>query len=1038
MKKSKRLISLFLAALIAFSGMAIGFTAVAVENEERSEAVSAVETEIADWYNTHRNNLYSTKDETAKAAARAAYDEVSKAVSALTDDEKLQLGAVYYSYWLQVVSADVARNLSADPSKSPSTQQKVDVAVKNLGDIEAVIGKLPEDYKKVLDAFDVYNTQIGNVFFGNSSKVDYKNNEEAQSVLAKLIESVKDFSEKQLNFSDYISINTTGGFYFGQSSLSEKYGTTMINILNYSYYEAQDLNTASGADPKSFSYTTYVQRSGTAAAGYSYSWKAGKDAEAYVNDFNTYSDAVQSDIIAQCDIAEQKVLDIVDSMDAFKGIKDAANAVKEIGIKLINGETVSVADVNDALNKYNALSDKGKRMFDSLAGTGNFKVVAIASNIYTADDLTPELAYTAASRVTQYKLSDCKNQCNDVLYQLMLEEFTELVRNTDLNNLNDSVINSAKEKYVALPAAFKKQITAETMAKYTQIVKPASDDYNFAKEVNGFKQTQFTRPENSEVAWTTGGIQSAVDELWNLVANTLVPLIAKDVDLSNGLDNVLEKNVYTNEMVAKIFSLYASLSRDETDLGVAGMTLGKVINMLCSPSNIAKFLEEDKYSSVAATIKEYNDFVETEDTNKLEALATHKFANGDFGFNDGDREGFIDALLAVLRPITTLLAPGAKALGLISLDINMFDYIDGDGNYVEGVYAKLIPLLEQLGCTDLMTVEEYKDNYYLVANDQTTVIAADEFLKPVINSVLKNVLDVVSPDPLNGLIKILPRLAHIVNTDMLDTSVKAALSQMGMLSGLAGSLDLSKDFINSKLAQPIDLSGLTGSPLTITLPPIDWAKLADCCTVQAVKSSSNSNDYFVLRTGDTDSAFSTVFYYIYQVVFADADVYAAVRKLVTDNLGGLASMVTNYTDAWVRIGAVDTYGEVLELLGTPTGDEIEKPSAPVDPENPDDPSNPDKPNNGSNSGSSSVIDKIKDLLGIGGNKDDKNDKDDKNNSSDRNNSLINKKNTKNPLIPKTGGEETAVVMTAVYAVLAVAIVSAAVVYKKRKHSEAAE
>ncbi len=1029
MKKGKRLLSLFLAVLIAFSGMAIGFTAIAAEKETSSEAVSAVETAITDWYNNHRNNLYSTKDEEAKAAARAAFDETSKKLAALTDSERLDLSTVLYAYWLQVVSSDVARNLSSNPSKSPSTQQKVDVLAKNLSDIEAVAGKLPEDYKKVLTAFEPYNVKIGTKYLQGASKINFKNNEYAQNVLNTLIENVKSFNEKQLNFSDYLSLNSSGGFYFGQMNITSKYGTTIINIFNYLYYEAQDLNTASGADPKSFSKSNYISRSGSYSEGYTYSWKSGKNAEAYVNDFETYIKTVQSDVIDQCDIAAQKTLDIVDKMDAFKGIKDASNSIKAVGIILINGKTANVTEVNNALNKYNSLSTEGKKLFDSLANTGNFKVLAVAENVYTADKLTPELAYTEASNVKTYRLSECKKECDEVLYKLMLEEFNELVKNADLDKINNSLINTAKEKYAALPSEFKNQITDDTMAKYAQIVKPASDDYDFAKEVDSFNTAKFTRPENSEVAWTTGGIQSAADELWNLVANTLVPLIAKDIDLSNGLDNVLEEKVYTNEMVAKILSLYASLSRNETDLGVAGMTLGQVVNMLCSPNNIAKLLEEDKYAEVAETIKSYQDFEETEDTNRLEALAAHKFESGDFGFKDGDRDGFIDALLAVLRPITTLLAPGAKALGLINLGINMFDYIDGNGNYVEGVYAKLIPLFEQLGCTDLMTVEEYKDNYYSAVDDSSTVIAADEFLKPIVNSLLKNVVDVVSPDPLNGVIKVLPRIAHIVDTNMLDTSVKDALSQMGMLSSLAENLDLSKDFINSKLAQPIDLSGLIGTPLTITLPPIDWAKLADCCTVKSVKSSSNSNDYFILRTGDTDSAFSTVFYYVYDVVFADPDVYATVRKLITDNLGGLASMITDLTDTWVNIGPVATYGAVLDLLGTPTGDWIERPSVPE----------PEEPNTNNNSGSSShnISDKLKDLLGIGGNKDDNN----SNSSSfDRNNSLTKKRNTKNPLIPKTGGENTAYVMPTVYIMLAaaIAIVSAALVYKKRKSIAADE
>lgn len=1042
MKKSKKFISLFLALLIVLSSMTICFTAFAEEAQTKSaEAISAAEAAIQDWYDNHRNNLYSTKDEAAKAAARAAYDETAKKVAALSEADRLQLSLAHYSYWLQVVSADTARNLSADPSKSPSTQQKIDVVAKNLSDIEAVTGTLPADYKKVLEGFEPYNVKVGeNYPLQKASSINFKDSADAQKVLADFIDNVKGFNERQLNFADYISINSTGGFYFGQTSTSAKYGTTIINILNYLYYEAQDLNTESGTDPKSVYYSTYVARDGKAATGYTYSWKV-KDkttgetytAEDYVNDFDAYSKAMQSDVIAQAAIAIDKVLDLLETNKEFKGIKEAATLITAAGLKLINNEDVDVAEIKNAVDKYNNLSDNAKKMFDSISSTSNYKVLAVAKNVHTADGLTPEMVYTETSSISIYRLGDCAKQCNDVLYQLLLDDFNKYVSDTDLAKVTDSVVAAAKEKYVALSDAFKKKITDETMAKYTQIVKPASDKDDFAKEVAAFNQTKITRPENSTVAWTTGGIQSAVDELWDLVANTILPLVSKDIDLSKGLDKVLADNVYTNEMVGNILGLYASLSRNETDLGVMGFTLGDIINMLCSPSNIAKMLEEEKFASVAATIKSYNDFKETDDTNKLEALAAHKFQSGDFGFKDGDREGFIDAVLAVLRPITTLLAPGAKALGLVSLNINMFDYIDGEGNYVEGVYANLIPLLEQLGCTDLMTVEEYKANYYSKVSETSATIAADQFLKPVIDSVLKNVLDVVSPDPLNGLIKVLPRLAHIVDTDMVNTSVKAALAQMGMLSGLAANLDLSKAFINKTLAQPIDLSSLIGSELTITLPPIDWAKLADCCTLETVESSSDFNKYFILRNGDTDSAFSTVFYYIYKVVFADEDVYAAVRKLATDNLGSLASIVTKNTDRWAEIGDVAAYGEILDLIGTPTGDEIEKPKPeepddpkpPVDPENPTDPDEPSKPNKPSNPGSNNNDKANQTLDDILNNAKNQNTKD----------TQTKKNSIKAPSIPKTGAEKAADALIAVSALVAIGAAGSLVMLKKKNKED---
>lgn len=352
------------------------------------------------------------------------------------------------------------------------------------------------------------------------------------------------------------------------------------------------------------------------------------------------------------------------------------------------------------------------------------------------------------------------------------------------------------------------------------------------------------------------------------------------------------------------------LSRNETDLGVMGFTLGRVVNMLCSPSNIAKALEEGKYSKAAEIVKTYS---------KLDDLAKQEFVSGDFGFKDGDREGFVNALLAVLRPITTLLAPGAKAIGVVALNINMFDYVDGDGIYQYGAYSELIPLLEQLGLTTLPTPAQYKKQYEDKAAATSKNIAADEFLRPVINSILTDLVDMVSPDPLNGVIKVLPRLAYILSTDMLNTNVKAALSHMGMLSGLAGSLDLSQKAITDKLiGQPIDLTSIAGTKCELKLKPIDWNKLANCATVKVMPSASNTNEYFVLRTGDTTTCFTTVFYYIHAVAFADKANYEAIKNLINTKLSAVADIITDITNGFADVNQVEAYKKLLNFFQQPT------------------------------------------------------------------------------------------------------------------------
>lgn len=528
-----------------------------------------------------------------------------------------------------------------------------------------------------------------------------------------------------------------------------------------------------------------------------------------------------------------------------------------------------------------------------------------------------------------------------------------------------------------------------TVGFYAYADTPDRNDYDFAKEVDGFKTTEFIRPDNSKVAWTVGGIQSASDALWDLIANTVIPLIAKDIDLSEGLDKTLEEKVYTNEMVSKIIDLYAELSQNETPVGDYGTPLGSLISIIAMPDAFIEMLPEAKYSNFVNLLNKHVCYYEPDGTELL-GLAAETYENGTFGFEDGDRDGFFDALLAVLRPVTTLLEPGAKIMGMIDVGVKMFDYEDGEGNQVDGLYARLIPLLEQLGCTSLPTSAEYKSNFEKVLEESGESVASDELLKPIIDSILTDILDVVSPDPMNGLIKILPRIAYVIGTDLLNDSVKAALGQAGQLSGLAGSIDLSVDAINEMLfSAPIDLSDIVGKECQIQLSAIDWMKLANCSTVEVLPSVSNSNEYFMLRTGETESCFSTVFYYVYDVLFADQDNYASFKTLVSDLLGSLSSVVTGYTDNWVKIGNVATYGEVLDMLGTPSEEPIPRPG------------NNDGDNNNSN--------------GNNGNGNNSNGGDnntptgtDSNKPLNNDTSNGNKSNVKSPSIPNTGSERAAI------------------------------
>lgn len=424
------------------------------------------------------------------------------------------------------------------------------------------------------------------------------------------------------------------------------------------------------------------------------------------------------------------------------------------------------------------------------------------------------------------------------------------------------------------------------------------------------------------------------------------------------LDAILSDNLYTADIVNMIFDLYATLSHNTTD--IEGLiTLGEIISGVITPEYLTSSLPEGKFSAVvekinAAEVAEGD----PEGTNILDKIAAIDFTAEDWGFTSGDKDGFVDALLAALRPITQLLDPEAqisfKALGFLTVTANiglrMFDpQITDDGNYAASIYENLLPLLEQLGMNDLPTTEEYRANYYQVKEESGAAIAADEFLKPILDSLFANVVDPITADPLNGLVKILPRLAYVVDGDRLNTYIQKVLSDQGKivsLEGLAASfagegplldlttlgLDLSTEAINNLIPDTIDVGSLVGNgtELVLDIGDIPWSTLANCATLSAVPSSTITNAYTLLRTGEADSCMSTVFYWLFDVAFADADTYAAIKELIKgvvpeDFASIIDGVFETILDPAQAAGKVDGYGMLLDnslIGGKPTGNEI--------------------------------------------------------------------------------------------------------------------
>lgn len=137
----------------------------------------------------------------------------------------------------------------------------------------------------------------------------------------------------------------------------------------------------------------------------------------------------------------------------------------------------------------------------------------------------------------------------------------------------------------------------------------------------------------------------------------------------------------------------------------------------------------------------------------------------DWGFEDGDRDGFVAGVVTLLKPAYPLL----KFL-LTEEDISLFDGTVGASGYAGYAYG-VIPLLEALGAKNILTPDQY-----LAA----AAADSDEMVTAILNPIL-DVLDEIAADPLNVLLQRLPGLLYFIHSDGLSASVNNILHALNVL-----------------------------------------------------------------------------------------------------------------------------------------------------------------------------------------------------------------------------------------------------------------
>lgn len=257
-----------------------------------------------------------------------------------------------------------------------------------------------------------------------------------------------------------------------------------------------------------------------------------------------------------------------------------------------------------------------------------------------------------------------------------------------------------------------------------------------------------------------------------------------------------EKEIYSNKLVSQLVcGIYSMLEEKEIK------DLISMLDINVTPKSLANELTEKQFSSTRYTLNNYKYFKNI------------KAENLNWGFKNGDKDGFINALSAAFRPFEPVL----KML-LAEDKITILDSIDFYGS--NGYNTAIIPLLEALSCDtkDILTYDEFKEE-----------IKKEDVIKPIITP-LVNLIDCFLDSPVLVTTAIVPNLMYFINNNGLENCINNLLYPIFEITNKLN-LNINEIFDLSEMTGEVDTSNLANNLLSnidlgIKLPELDLNQFA--------------------------------------------------------------------------------------------------------------------------------------------------------------------------------------------------------------------
>lgn len=543
-------------------------------------------------------------------------------------------------------------------------------------------------------------------------------------------------------------------------------------------------------------------------------YSLGEDDPAYIEAYNTYMAGSKAKAEYDC----RKNMHT--AACNIKGVQKAEGAASEFaGLADFMNAAVAAVQAFDQDSSQLAPAKAVRSTF----GKMNVYLQTVILNNTTIKVYCEPKEYSTYWSTSQKSTKDVYNQCVDIGEYDKLSAFVAVIKEIE-EPYNNEDIQKAKEAYENVPSGLQSFVPAEIQAKYEAILACIGPDLPSFEtpDLSIFKKTTVTYPTGVSRAQ----VAKALPRMETFLTGTVLPMLG----VKNGLPSEINNKLYTNATVADICKfLYPTLAN------VSSLISAK-------PSGLASKLTEEKFKGAVTALKAAGS-----DWNAL------TLSNGDMGFQDGDKEGFLDAVAALFRP-----------LSIITLALKIENTIDpSKGTYTYGAYEDLVPIFETLDLKGYMSSHEYT-LYVNEVKEKNSDMVMDARVRPILVPIF-NLIDEFSQNPLDTLVTLLPKLGFALKTDLLSKQIAALLGKISLISVTPP--DLSAGALFDMLAPKLQNLDLNGTSISITLNKDNFLKFVDeiggCGNAVQKNSKIRGKAYSLGVDPDKPDAFLVLFRWLY-------------------------------------------------------------------------------------------------------------------------------------------------------------------------------